>query len=75
MEVDLKECLDMLMLCACCLFICILKHTLPVPDIISISSQIRYYTNVRKVFRYYMFESINIAMYNVDSILLSSCVV
>jgi len=27
MEVGLKGCLDMLMFCACCLFICILKHT------------------------------------------------
>ena len=26
MEVVLKGCLDMLMLCACCLFICTLKH-------------------------------------------------
>ena len=27
MEVGLEGWLDMLMLCACCLFICILKHT------------------------------------------------
>ena len=27
MEVGLEGCLDMLMLCACCLFICSLKHT------------------------------------------------
>ena len=47
MEVGLKACLDILMLCAGCLSICILKHTLPVPDIISISIQIPYYTNVR----------------------------
>ena len=27
MEVGIEGCLDMLMLCACCLFICTLKHT------------------------------------------------
>ena len=66
----------MLMLYACCLFICTLKRTLPVPDILSISIQIPYYTNVRKVCRYYnMFEFISFVMYNVESILLSSYVV
>ena len=50
---DIKGCLDMLMLCACCLSISILKRTLPVPDIISISIQIPYYTNVRKLCRCY----------------------
>ena len=60
MEVGLEGCLDMLMLWACCLFICTLKRTLPVPDILSISIQIPYYTNVRKLCRYYnMFESIS----------------
>ena len=59
-----------------CLSICILKHTLPVPDIISISIQIPYYTNVRRLSRYYnMFKSISFAMYKVESILLSSNVV
>ena len=76
MEVGLEGCLDMLVLCACCLSICILKHTLPVPDIISISIQIPYYTNVRKLCRYNnMFESISFVMYHVESILLSSYVV
>jgi len=76
MEVGLEGCLGMLMLCACCLFICILKHTLPVSDIISMSIQIPYYTNVRKLCRYYnMFESIRFIMYNVECILLSSYVV
>ena len=65
----------MLMLCACCLSICILKHTLPVPDILSICIQIPYYTNVRMLCRYYMFESISFVMYNVERILLSSYVV
>lgn len=46
------------------------------PDIISISIQIPYYTNVRKLCLYYnMFESISFAMYNVESMLLSSYVV
>ena len=27
MEVGFEGCLDMLILCACCLFICTLKHT------------------------------------------------
>ena len=41
-----------------------------------ISIQITYYTNVRKLCRYYnMFESISFVMYNVESILLSSYVV
>ena len=66
----------MLMFCACCLFICTLKRTLRVPDILSISIQIPYCTNVRKLCRYYnIFESISLVMYNVESILLSSCVV
>jgi len=66
----------MLMLCECCLFICTLKRTLPVPDILSISIQIPYYTNVRKLCRYYnMFESIGFFWYNVEYILLSSYVV
>ena len=76
MEVGLEGCLDMLMLCACCLFICTIQRTLPVPDILSISIQIPYYTNVRKLRRYYnMFESISFVMYIVGSILLSSYVV
>ena len=66
----------MLMLCACSLFICTLKRTLPVPDILSISIQIPYNPNVRKLCRYYnIFESISFVMYNVESILLSSYVV
>lgn len=76
MEVGFEGCLDMLMLCACCLLLCTLKRTLPVPDILSISIQIPYYTNVRKLCRYYnMFEFISFVMYNVESILLSSYVV
>ena len=76
MDVGLKRCLDMLVLYVCCLSICSLKYTLPVPDIISISIQIPYYTNVRKLCRYYnMFEFISFVMYNVKSILLSSYVV
>jgi len=76
MEVGLEGSLDMLMLCACCLLLCNLKRTLPVPDILSIFIQIPYYTNVRKLCRYYkMFESISFVMYNVESILLSSYVV
>ena len=52
------------------------KSTLPVPDILSISIQIPYYTNIRKLCRYYnMFESISFVMYNVESIVLSSYVV
>ena len=52
-----------------------LKQTLPVPDILYISNQIPYYTNVRKLCRYYnMFESIRFVMYNVESIYLSSYV-
>ena len=44
--------------------------------ILSISIQIPYYTNVRKLCRYYnMFESISFVMYNVEPILLSSYVV
>jgi len=59
-----------------CLSICILKQTFPVPDIRPISIQNPYYTNVRKLCRYYnMFMSISLAMYNVESILLSSYVV
>ena len=51
-------------------------RTYTVPDILSISIQIPYYTNVRKLCRYYnMFESISFVMYNVESILLSSYVV
>jgi hypothetical protein len=66
----------MLMLCACCLFICTLKRTLPVPDILSISIQIPYYTNVRKLCRHYnMFEFISFVMNNVEYIVLSSYVV
>jgi len=76
MEVGFEGCLDMLMLCACCLLLCTLKRTLPVPDILFISIQIPYYTNVRKLCRYYnMFEFISLVMYNVDCILLSSYVV
>ena len=76
MEVGFEGCLDMLMLCACCLLLCTLKRTLPVPDILSISIQIPYYTNVRKLCRYYnMFGSIRFVMYNVESRLLSSYVV
>ena len=76
MEVGLEGCLDMLMLCACCLFICTLKRTLPVPDILSISIQIPYYTNVRKLCRYYnMFECISFVMYNVATIVLPFYVV
>ena len=52
------------------------KCTLPVPDILSISILIPYYTNVRKLCRYYnIFEFISLVMYNVESILLSSYVV
>ena len=59
-----------------CLSICMLKHTLPVLDLRPISIQIPYYTNVRKLCRYYnMFECISFVMYNVESILLSSYVV
>ena len=76
MEVGFEGCLDMLMLCACCLLLCTLKRTLPVPDILSISIQIPYYTNVRKLCRYYnMFEYISFVMYTLESILLSSYVV
>ena len=76
MEVGFEGGLDMLMLCACCLLLCTLKRTMPVPDILSISIQIPYYTNVRKLCRYYnMFEFISFAMYNVESILLSSYLV
>ena len=76
MEVGLEGCLDMLMLCACCLLLCTLKRTLPVPDILSISIQIPYYTIVRKLCRCCnMFESITFVMYNVESILLSPNVV
>ena len=61
---------------ACCLLLCTIKRTLPVPDILSISIQIPYYTNVRKLCRYYnMFEFISLVMYNVESILLCSYVV
>ena len=50
--------------------------TLSVPDILSILIQIAYYTNVRKVCHYYnMFNSIRFAMYNVESVLLSSHVI
>ena len=53
-----------------------LKLILPVPDNLSISTHIPYYTNVRKLFRYYnMFEPISFVMYDVESILLSSYVV
>ena len=53
-----------------------LTRTLPVPDILSISIQIPYYTNVRKLCPYYnMFQSISFVMYNIESILLSSYVV
>ena len=46
------------------------------PDILCISIQIPYYTNVRKLCRYYnMFEFISFVVYNVESILLSSYVV
>ena len=52
------------------------KTHIAVPDILSISIQIPYYTNVRKLCRYYnMFESISFVMYNLKSILLSSYVV
>ena len=52
------------------------KRTLPVPDILSISIQIPYYTNVRRLCHYYnLFESISFVMYNIESILLSSYVV
>ena len=75
MKVAFEGCLDMLMLCACCLLPCTLKRTLPLPDIFSISIKIPYYTNVRKLCRYYMFEFISFVLYNVESILLSSYVV
>jgi len=78
MGVSLEGCLDVLMLCACCLLLCTLKRTLPVPDILSISIQIPYYPDVRKLCRYHnMFESMYgvFVMYNVESILLSSYVV
>jgi len=76
MEVGFEGCLDMLMLCACCLLLCTLKRTLPMPDILSIFIHIPYYTNVRKLCRYYnMFEFISFLMYNIESILLSSYVV
>ena len=45
------------------------------PDILSISIQIPYYTNVRKLCPYYMFQSISFIMYNVESMLLTSYVV
>ena len=52
------------------------KTDIAVPDILSISFQIPYYTNVRKLCRYYnLFEFISFVMYNVESILLSSYVV
>ena len=42
------------------------QDTLYVPDIQPILFQIPYYTNVRKLCRYYnMFKSINVARYNV----------
>jgi len=64
------------MLCACCLLLCTLKRTLPVPDILSISINIPHYTSVSKLCLYYnMFESISFVMYHVESILLSSYVV
>ena len=45
---------------------CILKHTLPAPDIRPISIQIPYYANLRKLCRYYnMFYCISFAVYNV----------
>jgi hypothetical protein len=73
MEIVIDGCLDMMKLYACCLFLCNLKRTLPVPDILSISIQIPYYTNVRKLCRYYnMFESIRFVIYHVKFILLSS---
>ena len=46
--------------------------TLPVPDVRPISIQIPYYTNVRKLCRYYnLFNSISFAIYNVESVLLT----
>ena len=62
------------MICACCLFICTQNAHCSCQT--SISIQIPYYTNVRKLCRYYnMFESISFVMCNVESILLSSYVV
>ena len=59
-----------------CHYICILKHTLPMPDSRPISIQIPYYTNVWKLCRYYnMFNPIRFAINNVESILLSSYMV
>jgi len=76
MGVGLEGCLYMLMLFFYCLFICTLKRTLPVPDILSISFQIPYYPNVRRLCRHYnMFEYISFVMFNVESIMLSSYVV
>ena len=50
-------------------YICILKHTLPVPDIRPTSIHIPYYTNVGKLCPYYnMFYSISLDMYNVESV-------
>ena len=72
MEVGFEGCLDMLVLCACCLLLFTIKCTLPVPDILSISIQIRYYTNVRELCRYYnMFQSISFVMYHIECILSS----
>ena len=52
------------------------KTHVAVPDILSISIQIPYYTNVRKLCRYYnMFESISFVLYNVESIVFFSYVV
>ena len=52
------------------------KTHMAVPDILSIFIQIPYYTNVRKLCRYYnMLESISFDMYNVESMLLSYYVV
>jgi len=52
-------------------YIGILKHTLTLPDIRSISIQIPYYTSLRKLCRYYnMFNFISFAIYNVESALL-----
>ena len=55
---------------------CHLKHTLAVSDIRPISIHIPYYTNERKLCYYYnMFKFISFAVYNVESILLSSYVI
>jgi len=74
-EVKVSEYIYILMFRASA-YICILKYKFPVSYIRPISIQITYYTNVRRLCRYYnTFYPISFATYNVKSVLLSSCVV